>query len=214
MLAGVHPLHPPTPVGAVKIRPYQPADEPALYDICLRTGDNGGDATGLYRDPRLLGHVYVGPYLALAPQLAFVLDSGEGTPVGYVLGAADTLEFERRCEQRWWPPLRRRYPDPPDPPRTPDEHMIALIHNPPPVAGEVATRYPSHLHIDLLPQAQGRGLGRALIQRLLDALTAAGSTGVHLGVGQANQNAIGFYGRLGFVEIVRSGGALTLARPL
>jgi ribosomal protein S18 acetylase RimI-like enzyme len=200
----------------MNIRPYQPADEPALYDICLRTGDNGGDATGQYDDPRLLGHVYVGPYLALAPQFAFVLDRGDGTPVGYVLGVADTLEFEKWCEADWWPRLRRRYPDPPPAPRTRDEHMIALIHQPPTqhTSREVVARYPSHLHIDLLPEAQGRGLGRAMMQRLLDALAAAGSPGVHLGVGRANENAIAFYLRLGFVEIVRSAGALTLARPL
>ena len=28
------------------IRQYQPADRNALYDICLRTGDSGNDATG------------------------------------------------------------------------------------------------------------------------------------------------------------------------
>lgn len=94
------------------IRGYRPGDRPALYQICLRTGDNGRDATGRYADPELLGHVYVGPYLALAPQLALVLDRGDGTPVGYALGAADSAAFAARCEADWWPALRRRYPDP------------------------------------------------------------------------------------------------------
>lgn len=199
---------------ALRIRPYEPADEPALYEICLRTGDHGGDATGKYQDPELLGHVYVGPYLALAPELAFVLDGGDGA-VGYVLGVADTAEFERRCETEWWPALRRRYPHPPPTaPRNADETMIAMIHEPSPTSPTVTARYPSHLHIDLLPAAQGRGHGRALIERLLAALAAAGSSGVHLGVSRSNQNAIGFYRRLGFVEIVRYAGALVLARPL
>lgn len=198
----------------LRIRPYEPADEPALYAICLRTGDHGRDATGQYEDPRLLGHVYVGPYLALAPELVFVLDEGNGA-VGYVLGAADTAEFERRCEAEWWPALRRRYPDrPPASPRNPDQALLAMIHEPPSTSREVTARYPSHLHIDLLPAAQGRGYGRALIDRLLAALAAAGSTGVHLGVSRSNENAIGFYRRLGFGEIARYPGALVLARPL
>ena len=46
----------------------------------------------------------------------------------------------------------------------------------------VVARYPSHLHIDLLPRAQGQGHGRLLIESLLDLLRAEGSGGVHLGV--------------------------------
>src|SRR5262249_39483616 len=54
----------------VRIRDYRPADLPALYEVCLRTGDAGQDATALTRDPTLLGEIYVGPYLAAAPGLA------------------------------------------------------------------------------------------------------------------------------------------------
>jgi len=200
----------------MEIRAFQPADEPALYEVCLRTADSGRDATGLYADPRLPGHVYAGPYLALAPELAFVLDgtgSDAGTPVGYVLGALDTGRFEAACELSWWPPLRRRYPDPGDP-ATPDERLAALIHHPPAQSRDITARYPSHLHIDLLPVAQGRGHGRALMQRLLDALGAAGSPGVHLGVATANGNAIGFYRRLGFAELETFPTHLTMGLPL
>jgi GNAT superfamily N-acetyltransferase len=205
----------------VNIRGYRPADEAALYEICLRTADNGGDATGQYADPRLPGHLFVGPYLALAPQLASVLDrgsvGGDGTPVGYVIGAADTTAFEARCEAAWWPPLRARYPDPvavPAAARTPDQHLAALIHHPWSAAPEITARYPSHLHIDLLPEAQGRGHGRAMMARLLAALSAAGSPGVHLGVARSNVDAIAFYRRLGFTEIEGSPGGFTLALPL
>jgi ribosomal protein S18 acetylase RimI-like enzyme len=195
----------------MNIRPYRPADEPALYEICLRTGEGGRDATGLYADPRLLGHLYVGPYLALAPELAFVLDDGAGAPVGYVLGALDTERFEAACEVSWWPALRRRYPDPADP-RTPDERLAALIHHPPVRSRDIADRYPSHLHIDLLPVAQGRGHGRALMRRLLDALATAGSPGVHLGVAASNERAIGFYRRMGFAELETFPTHLTMGR--
>ena len=34
------------------------------------------------------------------------------------------------------------------------------------IVAEVAD-YPAHLHIDLLPELQGQGFGRALIRRLL-----------------------------------------------
>lgn len=187
-----------------EIRPYRPADRAALYRICLLTGDSGGDATGRYADPDLLGHVYVGPYLALAPHLAFVVDDGAGTPLGYALGVADTAAFQAACEQSWWPPLRARYPDPaavPPAERSPDQQLAHLLHHRDPTPAAVAQGYPAHLHIDLLPAVQGHGFGRRLMARLLAALAAQGAPGVHLGVAPDNQRAIGFYRRLGFVEI-------------
>ncbi len=58
--------------------------------------------------------------------------------------------------------------------------------------------YPAHLHIDLLPRAQGRGLGRRMIATLLGALHARGVGGVHLEMSAFNERALGFYQHLGF----------------
>ena len=52
------------------VRPYHPADLDALYRVCLETGDAGRDATALYDDPTLLGHVYAAPYALFEPELA------------------------------------------------------------------------------------------------------------------------------------------------
>lgn len=198
------------------VRGATAADRADLYRICLLTGDAGTDATGLCADPELLGHVYVGPYLALEPQFAFALDDGTGV-AGYVLGAVDTDDFEQDCERSWWPALRARYPAP-EPSRRAcwnrDEELIGMIHHPVPTPGAVLERYPSHLHIDLLPQAQGRGLGALLIGRLLTALAAAGSPGVHLGVSSSNHRARRFYARVGFAELDAGGHGVLMARPL
>ena len=87
-------------------------------------------------------------------------------------------------------------------------------HRPPVPDPALLARYPAHLHIDLLAVAQGQGHGRALMARLLTALADAGATGVHLGVAAANQRAIGFYRRLGFIEVERPPGGITMAMPL
>ena len=192
------------------IRTYQPGDEQVLYDICLRTGDSGADATGLYEDPRLLGEVYVGPYLRFAPAHALV-GVDDGGVAGYVLGAPDTAAFEAECERSWWPALRARYPLDAFPPESPDGRIVRLIHNPPTASPDVVERYPAHLHIDLLPRLQGRGDGRRLLTALLDGL---GVPGVHLGVGIANQRAIGFYRRMGFTEVHAFTHSLIMARTL
>ncbi len=191
--------------------PIRPArvDDPhevsALYNICLRTGDCGQDATALYRDPRLLGEVYLGAYLRLAPTLAFVLTDEDDTPVGYTVGTVDTVAFDAECERLWWPALRDRYPlgESPGAPESEasesrDAALVDLIHLPPLTDRETIRDYPAHLHIDLLPQAQGGGRGRRLIEHLLAVLHAGGAPGVHLNVAPANQRAIGFYEHLGF----------------
>ncbi len=76
------------------------------------------------------------------------------------------------------------------------------MHHPPGADDAIVAEYPSHLHIDLLPAAQGRGAGRRLVQRLATSLHDAGSSGIHLGVSSRNHRAIGFYRRLGFAELV------------
>jgi ribosomal protein S18 acetylase RimI-like enzyme len=201
---------------AFSIRPYQPDDHDALYEICLLTGDSGQDASSLYTDPMLLGHVYCGPYLKLEPELAFVLEDQQG-PCGYVIGALDTRAFEDRLEREWWPALRAQYPDPSAKPRAErsrDERMIAAIYHPRFEPQAITNPYPSHLHIDLLPRAQGRGLGPRMIRTLFEALRNRGSIGVHLGVGDRNANAIGFYTHIGFQELTRIPGAIVMGLKL
>lgn len=183
------------------MRPYRRADLDALYDICLRTGDAGGDASRLVDDPRLLGEIYAAPYAVLEPEHAFVVDDGSGHAAGYVLGALDTRAFEDACEREWWPALRARYPEPRNGDRL-DDLLVALIHHRHRQVDEVLATHPSHLHIDLLPHLQGSGWGRALIERLFDELRARGSTGVHLGVSVRNLQAIGFYEHVGFTELL------------
>ena len=187
--------------GAALIRAVAPGDLDALYRIALRTGDSGQDATHLYRDGALVGHLYAAPYAVLAPEFAFVAEDGEGVG-GYIVGALDTLAFEARLEADWWPDLRRRYPDPGGDPKhwVLDDIRAWQIHHPRPPPTRVTDAYPSHLHINLLPRLQGRGLGKALIDRWIDAVAAAGSRGLHLGVSPSNHRALRFYAAYGLEE--------------
>jgi ribosomal protein S18 acetylase RimI-like enzyme len=206
------------PSEKISIRPVRPDDLGDLYRICLRTADSGQDATALFRDPMLPGHLYVAPYAVLEPSLTFVAVGPAGVS-GYVVGALDSAGFAQRLEERWWPRLRPRYPDPPaslpEDRWTRDQRFAHLMHHPYPVCAELAGRYPSHLHINLLPPLQGQGAGRRLIETLTGALRAQGSPGVHLHVGVANPRAAGFYARVGFTEIPSgSPGARRFVMPL
>jgi ribosomal protein S18 acetylase RimI-like enzyme len=185
----------------VEIRTFGPADLDDLYSICLATA--GGSA--LYRDPKLVGHVYAAPYAVLSPQSVLVVEDAEGVG-GYIVGASDTRDFETRLEAEWWPALRKIYPDPSGTPRidrSADQFMSWWIHYPHRAPDEIVEPYPSHLHINLLPHLRGRGIGRRLMARWLATVRDMGSRGAHLAVAPANRRAIRFYRACGFHELER-----------
>ncbi|WP_022882999.1 GNAT family N-acetyltransferase [Gryllotalpicola ginsengisoli] len=179
-----------------QIRRYEPRDRDDVYDVCVKTGDSGTDATGLFSDDTLLPDIYAGPYLALQPDLAFVVDTGTRV-AGYLLAAADTRDFVRRYRAEWLPGFAARHPSPVRV-ESAEDRMVCTGHEPERMIGPDQDRYPAHLHIDLLPELQGQGLGRALIRMLLAELRSRGIPGVQLGVGEQNRGARAFYRRLGF----------------
>jgi GNAT superfamily N-acetyltransferase len=200
-----------------RVRQFEPADLDDLYRICLLTADSGKDATDQFSDPQLPGHVFAAPYAIFEPSLAVVAEDADGVG-GYVVGALDSLAFEDRLEREWWPALRARYSEP-DPAASDglsfgERFMLNDIHHPMVTAPDLAARFPSHLHIDLVPRLQSQGLGRTLIATLVKALRDQGSGGLHLHVGRANTRAAGFYGHVGFTELPSSGGARLFAMEL
>ncbi|MFF8961814.1 GNAT family N-acetyltransferase [Streptomyces globisporus] len=189
-------MTPPSPV----LRPYRSEDREALFDICVRTGHEGGDARHLYPDPTLLPNIFAAPYAVLEPELAFVVEDG-GRAVGYILGTADTASFVDRYRAEWLPGLADRYPGPVHEPSTPAEAMTALMHDPERMILPELADHPAHLHIDLLPSHQRSGYGRRLMQTFLAALHEQGVKKVHLSMLTANTRARAFYDRVGFHEI-------------
>jgi ribosomal protein S18 acetylase RimI-like enzyme len=205
-------------IQTMHIRPFQtqnPDDLESLYEICLKTGDSGQDASSQYRDPKLLGHFYAAPYGVLEPESCFLLEDDLGV-CGYIIGTPDSRGFRERLEREWFPILRQKYtapdglPDVLDTSRDDifkddtfkDATMIRLIHVGYSVEAALLEAYPAHLHIDLLPRAQGQSWGRRLMQTFWQHLRDQQVLGVHLGVGAKNVGGIAFYQKLGF-ELLR-----------
>jgi len=180
----------------VNIRPFQSTDHDALYQICLRTGWGGGDATEHYSDPRLLGHFYAAPYVKQDSGLCLIATLN-GVPSGYILGTADSAGFRTWSETQWFPTLRERFPMPDEADTSADAVLRRRMHSgyePP----DCARDYPAHLHIDLLPNLQGRGLGAQLMGRFFDILRERNCPAAHLVVNVANTRAVAFYEKFGF----------------
>ena len=189
------------------VRQARPGYEPGAYYVCLKTGNHGQDGEPFYRDdPDALGRIFVGPYLKLEPELSRVLEDEQGI-CGYALGALDSRTFYARYDSEWRPRLCSEFAAPHGDPShwTRVEQVHDAYHHPDYFCPEPYQNYPSHLHIDLLPRAQGRGYGRRMIEQVLDMLRERGSPGAHLGVSLLNSRARAFYAHLGFSELTRTG---------
>ncbi len=185
--------------GGFVLRQATADDHDAISLICLKTGNSGRDATDREDDPTLLGLIYAVPYQVLEPDLAFVLEDRDGV-CGYLFGAADTHAFNARLELEWYSRLRARIPDP-GPEKSNwsgSDWARHAIHATNFDVTAVLADYPSHGHIDLLPRARGRGIGRRMVAHLEHRLARAGSSGLHLEVSPANSDALTFYERLGY----------------
>ena len=190
-----------------QMRPARPADLDAMYHVCLKTGDYGKDGEPFYRDdPDALGRLFVGPYMEHEPGLAWVLED-DGGVCGYALGALDSRAFYKRYDEEWRPRLCRDFPLPGGDPSgwTRAQRVHSWYHQPDYYCPEPYDQYPSHLHIDLLERAHGKGWGRRMLEHVMDQLAAHGSPGAHLGVANPNTSAAGFYRRLGFHELAMVG---------
>lgn len=182
------------------IRSARHSDLDALYTISLKTGDRGRDATHMYLDPEMMGHIYSAPYLIFEPERCYVL-TREDVVVGFIVGTLDTMQFERTLEVEWWPKLRERYDAPlltPSLDWSPDQKRCAMIHNPRRTPDYIYDSFPAHVHMNLLPGAQGEGWGR----KLLDVwLRNSGNADVHVGVNSRNARAFSFWSSRGFVRL-------------
>lgn len=186
-----------------RIRPYRSADLARLRQICVRTGAAGGDAVGRWSNDELLPDLFLEPYVTASPEWAWVVDEGEG-PVGYLVAVPSTRRFVDWWRHKWAPWFVERYPAPGQP-YTDEDELVQRGHDPEVLLVPEVDEYPAHLHIDLLPEAQGRGYGRALIENvLIPSLAKVGVPGVHLVMDAVNTAARGFYSAVGFVELPSS----------
>lgn len=184
----------------VTIRRIQSSDLDALYSVSIATGALGEDASPLYADPKIVGHIYMAPYALLAPEKTLLVEDGEGV-AGFIVGTTDTPNWEVRLDKEWWPTLRAQYPEPKinhEKFWTPDERRAATVHNPVPTPTAVTREYPAHVHMNLMPRIRRKGLG----SRLLSQWQAENSAkAIHVGVNRANLGAIEFWKQQGFREI-------------
>ena len=162
----------------------------------------------MFCDDQAVADVYATPYLHGPGGFALVEDCGRGA-VGYVVGTADTRAFQEWFVEQWWPSLPAR-----DQRTQGDRWLLPSAVDPFRMLNDQVDFFPAHLHVDLLPHAQGRGSGRALIEAACALLAQRGAGGVHLTAAKDNAGAQAFYPRVGFSPVAQDGDSVTFARRL
>lgn len=207
-----------------RIIPYEARFESDLVEICWETGLYGESlrGTGRFEDRWLFGLLFILPWLGRASRdqprfVAVVADPSRSDgerAVGYIVGATDTKAQDRLFARHYLPRIVARlflyswW-------RYPESFRQVLRFNrvwrqPADRSGEAAATkasthgYQAHLHTDILPEYQGRGIGSALMKAFLDGLRARGVPGVQLGTSDRNLKALPFYKKMGFALVEES----------
>ncbi len=184
------------------IRPYQPTDRAAVFQLC---GDNAFfgeplekffDARQLYLDYFALYYTdIVGKYLWVAEE--------NGSILGYIMGCPDTYLYGRWLMQHI-KVLKRKFFTLQYRGLTPRTLKIIwdYWHLQGPAFIDLSP-YPAHLHINTRSDMRGQGIGAALMEKYLNQLRAEKISGVHLETTSENKIAYPWYEKLGFKLIFK-----------
>lgn len=188
-------------MGDLHIRPYEPRDRARVRHICFVTGYIGEPVEWQWRDAESFSTIFTGYYTDAEPESALVAEI-DGEVRGYLLGCVDSSKAwnpatvvggqikERSLAFR---PGTARFVL-----RSVGDVIVDAVHKRLPPASFDDPRWPAHLHIDLLRDARGRGVGAALMRRWLDSLRQAGVPGCHLETMAENTGAVAFFESMGF----------------
>ena len=76
-----------------------------------------------------------------------------------------------------------------------------MIFQPERTPAAIVADYPAHVHMNLLPRLQDKGVGARLLASWMSVAQGRGVKAIHVGVNRANGKAIRFWRRRNFQEI-------------
>ncbi|MER3484574.1 MAG: GNAT family N-acetyltransferase [Meiothermus sp.] len=178
------------------VREVKPEDLETLGRIAYATGFFGSSAEAFFPSAGLFRDLWVWPYVAGAGCCGFIAENEGQEPLGYILGTCDLRRYQSwivthlphlllRAAGGQYSGLGRSLP-----------YLLRMTRYPSHLASPEV--YPAQLHINLLPQSRGLGLGNRLMETYLDCLAGKNVAGVQLSTTRENTAAIGLYQKFGF----------------
>ncbi len=184
----------------IECRPYRRGDRSAVREICCETGHLGDPIDPYFGDREVFADFVTLWYTDVDPAWSFVAVD-RGRVVGYLLGCADSMRYNREAPRLWRrlalkAVARGVILRPSTAPMA--SRLLVDFLTERPSFGWYGERFPAHLHINLLPEARGRGAGRMLMEAFCGALQSAGVPGVFLETSCENERAVAFFEAMGF----------------
>lgn len=197
----------------IAIRQYTTSDRAAVREICCETGDRGEPVDNLYSDGAMVADIVTRYYTDFEPESCFVAEAGN-IVVGYLTAAMSTRKYARTMAGRIFVPaiaaaLRRGTLFTGESWRM----FRAGFRNLGSHAKRITPgldRFPAHIHIDLLKEARGRGVGRELLAAFVELAASLAVEGIHATVRADNPDGKRFFERNRFAGI----GGYDVAMPV
>ncbi len=165
------------------IRPYEAKDAEAVRSICLATCSD----PFLLENTDVLWAKYADYYINEEPETCFVAEE-DGRVLGYLLCSTRPGLYRARWNSHYRSFLKGKGLKAAFLQRFTEFEIRRMARK----------GYPAHLHIDILPEAQRRGIGSALVDTLMKKLSDEGIPGVYLGCASSNPSGNAFYRKYGF----------------
>lgn len=184
----------------MKIRPYDKKDFRFVQDICMATSAFADEDTPVNR--ACLTALYCDYYLDNQPEVCFVAVDDDDIPVGYVLCAADCSDYTEKMTELYLPLVKRV-----DSGEFFKFNALMKLEQ-----RYIRQGYTAHLHVDVLEEYQGQGLGTLLVETLCKELKEMNVEGVRLVCDKNNKPARDFYEKRGFEDIDYITGAVVYGK--
>src|SRR5690625_2492466 len=162
---------------AAKIRPFDETDRSSWRALFARAGD-GAPPGSFWGHPDAEASVYLDPYMDIEPDSLFVAEA-DGALVGYLTGCLDSAAFPSEGARMELAIRKYRLALRPKSMAFFGRAIADTVHTK--LRKDPATedfddeRWPSHLHINVVPEARGTGAGTGLMEAWFNRWTQAGS---------------------------------------
>jgi len=184
----------------ISIRPYRDGDRAAVRAIAFATGFMGDRVDWLWGDAESFADLFTRYYTDREPGSLLIAERAESV-VGYLSGSVDSTRSAGTAGREINRMVLRGALVRPSIAAFFWRSIADLVRDrgaPEDVLQDA--RWPAHLHINLLPEGRGLGLGRQLMEEWFRRLRQLDSSGVHLGTFAENTRALRFFESCGFAR--------------
>lgn len=186
----------------IYIRKYKLSDKTYLRHICTETAWDDYKVNANKLEGVCI--MYNDYFTEQEPEHIWVAVDKDDKPIGYVICTTDYIRYKQLMHEIYYPRLEKV-----------SAEDISFFDSFLEVLDKVSDDYPTHFHIDILPEYQRMGIGHRLLNSLGNQLKTEGFNTLMLYSNSRSSIGYNFYIKYGFKEVYDFGdNAVALAYQL